>query len=587
MNNNLILLFNDFYQLYLNGIDSEYIIKSYISKNLLLLDKNGYIKNYKIVDKIQINDINIIKLEFANKLIGYLYFEFIDDNINLNNCNIDFNLFITYLSLLLHNCKYIERPTLINCCIFNNILDNIQDGIIITDNNFNMLFINSNFKVILELLNYKDLSNINLFTIFPILNSQLDKCNLFKNRRIHYDLNIDSNKLYLKLIINTIINNDINYNLIIITNRKKDSYSNNNISILSHELRNPLQSINLATYILQYKDIPDDITKYVTIINKSVYDMKKIINDVYDISKINSNDIILNIENINIKEIIDDIIFDFNQYIINDSITFTYKINETVPSFLFTDSTRLKQIIINLLSNSIKYSKINNKNIINFIVDYEDTNVKFIIEDTGIGIKDDEIKNLFKYKSVTTNNNIIKCDSNGFGLYICNKLAHLLGGKIEIKSKYMIGTTFILIHPLKLGNNDIIFKKNIEELRFNGNILIVDDNEINAYLFKNIIDNLKFSDRINSTLNIDICLSGEIAIDLCKLKDYNLIFMDINMKGIDGIITSKILRKNNYTGKIIAATGNHEFIIDKTIFNDFIIKPFDDNNIIDLFQKYL
>ncbi len=151
----------------------------------------------------------------------------------------------------------------------------------------------------------------------------------------------------------------------------------------------------------------------------------------------------------------------------------------------------------------------------------------------------------------------------------------------------MTGTTFIVTHPLKLENNDIIFKKNIEELTFNGNILIVDDNENNAYLFKNIIDNLKFSDRINSNLNIDICLSGEIAIDLCKLKTYELIFMDINMKGIDGIYTSKILRKNNFIGNIIATTGNHEINLDKTIFNDIMIKPFDDNNIIDIFQKYL
>lgn len=592
--NNIILLFNDYYQLYLNGLDSEFIIESYIDKSLSIIDKNNYINHYefKLNENIQLeknfND-NIFILEFSNEYLGYIKLDYTN---NENNINIsELKLFTSYLSILIYNCKYIARPTPVNCSIFNEILNNINDGIIITDSNFKFLFVNSNFKIILNMLNYKDYFNLDLFTIFPILKSQLQLQigkNKFKNKKIYYELSLDTNKLNLKLIINTIIQNNILYNMITISNRKKDN-TLNNISLLSHELRNPLQSINLANYLLQSKYLTDDNKKYLNIINKATYDMKKIINDVYDITKLDSNDIELNIENINAKELIEDIVFDFNEYICNDYITFNYEITDNVPIYFFTDSTRLKQIIMNLLSNSIKYSKINKKNIINFKIDFNGIYIIFIIEDTGIGIKEEDIGNLFKYKSVTTNNNIIKCDSNGFGLYICNKLAQLLGGKIEIKSKYMIGTTFILYHPLKLENNDIIFKKNIKEITLNGNILIVDDNENNAQLFKNMIDNFKYADKINSNLNIDICLSGEICIELCKLKEYDLIFMDINMTGIDGITTSRLLRKNNYNRKIIAATGNHELNLDldKTIFNDKIIKPFDNNTILDIFHKYL
>lgn len=585
MNNEIILLFNDYYQLYLNGLDSEYIINSFILKTFDLIDKNKLIYDFKIINSLDasINDKYIYNLEFSGQLLGYL-------KITLNYENKIFiinNLFLSYLSILMYNCKYIKRPTPVNCSIFNEILNNIKDGIIITDTNFNILFSNSSFKIILNLLKYTNVTNLNFYTIFPILESQLERNNIFKNRKIHYDLNIDTHQLNLKFVINTLSHNDIFYNLIIVTNRKKEIIKNDNISLLSHELRNPLQSINLANYLLQNKSISDDIKKYLDIINKATYDMKKIINDVYDISKIDSNEIMLSIENINIHELISDIIFDFNQFISKDNIEFNYKIDSNVPEYLFTDSTRLKQIIMNLLGNSIKYSKIDAKNNIIFTITFDNQNIKFIIEDRGIGIKENEISNLFKFKSITSNNNIVKCNSNGYGLYICNKLAQLLGGKIEIKSTYMIGTTFIIIHPLKLGNNDIIFKKKLEELIFNGKILIVDDNEQNAELFKNIIDNLKFSDKINSNLKIDICLSGEIAIDMCKLNTYDIIFMDINMKGIDGINTSKILRKNNFSGKIIAATGNVNTEIDKNIFNDRIIKPFDDTVIIDMFQKFL
>ena len=356
--------------------------------------------------------------------------------------------------------------------------------------------------------------------------------------------------------------------------------------MLSHELRNPLQTIILASSLLSKNINNQQINKYIKMIIQSSNEMKKIINDILDLNKIISNEMNLNIENINIKTFIESIINEINDIYVNNSHIIHTNIDMNIPTYIFTDEMRLKQIIMNLITNSIKYSKKSQKNNININIKYFTPNIHFEVEDTGIGIKEEFIGQLFEYFGQTIESSE-RNDSNGLGLFICQKLAHLLGGEIIIQSKYGEGSKFTLIHPIKLGytfNINNIFNPIIN---LNKNILIVDDIENNAILLKTILQNISF--KYNCNLTIDVTLNGEQSINLCKINKYDIIFMDINMGNIDGYTATRIIKDNGYKNIIIATTGNeHTQLIknDYVYFDNILIKPFDDTNILTILSKY-
>lgn len=268
-------------------------------------------------------------------------------------------------------------------------------------------------------------------------------------------------------------------------------------------------------------------------------------------------------------------------------------INTDAPKNLYTDSTRMNQILGNLISNSIKYSDTGD---ILLTVSYDDTNhgVLFSVIDNGIGIREDEIDRLFKDYGQTSNSFKFNIDSNGLGLCISQKIANLMGGNISVKSEFNRGSIFTLYHPIKLGFSGTMFDKKVIEIYLSGNILIVDDNESNLSLFKLLLENFNYE--YNLELNTECVSNGSDAIEVCKINNYDIIFMDINMPGIDGSTAAKIIKKNNFKGAIIATTGN---IMAKTenrtgldrnkynCFDEIIIKPFDDTIILNVLKKFL
>ena len=326
-------------------------------------------------------------------------------------------------------------------------------------------------------------------------------------------------------------------------------------------------------------------------IKSSSEEMKKIINDILDLNKINSNEMNLNIVNIDLRENILDIITEFNQLNQSDNIYKIYKIeyviDDIVPVYLFTDSLRLKQILMNLLNNAIKYSKKNKQNNIQIKVYYLDKHIYFEIQDTGIGIKQNEIEKIFEYYGQTSDS-VDRMDSNGLGLFICQKIANLLGGEILIKSTYNEGSQFIFKHPLRLGQTYNITNIFNPIINLNKKILIVDDREINGILLKTILQNMSL--KYGSNILVEVTFSGEQSIILSKINSYDIIFMDINMETIDGYSATKIIKDNGYKNIIIATTGdeNTQLIKDNYVyFNDILIKPFDELNLVNILSKFI
>jgi signal transduction histidine kinase len=581
MSREIIKLFNEYYQIYLNG-NTHNLIDSYIQKNLIYI--------FKLFNKYYLSDINnndyskytyIDAIMFNSNVVGYLYVDIEQNNIK-NEMNKDYELFLYYLGILVYNnkiLKYETKPHIFNKFkIFDEIFNILNDGIFICDKTYEILYKNNASEIFINTINCKkNKENIhNICDVFSYLKDILKPNEIFKNKKINYKC--ENNNIILNLIIsiNTVLYDNDFYNVIIITNNTKvDKLSND--SFISHELRNPLQSISFANYLLQTKNKDDILKKYLNIINKSVYDMIKIINDILDIDRIDSNKLNITIENIFIKDLLDNINFQYSSYI-NDNIDFKIIVDDNIPKTLFTDSTRTKQIILNLLINSLKYSKPNVKNNITLDLTYDFNNkcIEFNIIDNGIGIKDTDINNIFKHRynselSASSNN------SNGLGLYICNKLANLLGGYIKIDSKYMCGSKFTFIHPINLGNINLILQKNIENLNINGNILISDSIETITLLLSDILTNIKYKYDL-SNFNFNIINNKDNIIDMIETSNYDMIFIDIN--DITDINLIKILRRKNYSGKIILMTQNINIKLDQILFDGILIKPFSENDVL-------
>lgn len=383
-----------------------------------------------------------------------------------------------------------------------------------------------------------------------------------------------------------------------------DDESNNKndfIAYISHELRNPLQSILLSNSLLlneiKKNNIHDNkINKLLNTNINASNDMKKIIDDVLDLSKLENNELNISLELIELNELIDVIQNKYTQLCTNKNLNFFINLSNECPKTIYSDPCRVNQIISNLLSNAIKYSPQNSNLFLDINYDSKKHGVRFSIIDNGPGIKQEDITTLFKKFSQTSNNLKFNVNSNGIGLYISQKIARLLNGYISYKpNKNNTGSIFTLFIPIQLGMSCILFDNIRQRHNIYGNVLLVDDDDSNLFLIKAIIDNINLTK--NYVITTYTCTNGLDAINFNK-NNIDLIFMDINMEGVDGIEATKIIKSNGYGKKIIALTGNimaknenHCFDLDdKTkfvLFDDILIKPCDENKLISIFNRYL
>lgn len=501
--------------------------------------------------------------------------------------------------------------------LLEHVINISSDATIVTTNLFSIKYINQYAaNIITNIKNTQpkspySLINKNLMALLPELSTlNSSQQTIFKNKIIEVKLNEKNmyNEMYtIEFIINSVICHNKIYHIIMVYGGGDNlGYEQKNqtnfIAFLSHELRNPLQSLNMASSLLQTTlgsrlNEPENekVKSYTLSIQRSCNEMKKIISDILNLSKIEANEFSIDCSFHNIKEIANDI---YNEYLpVAHEKNLQLELNlieENLPETLFTDDIRLHQILSNLILNAIKYSK---KGKITLTIKYSNIqgnhNIEFLVSDEGKGIRKEEIKKLFKQFCQTSCSD--KFDSNGLGLCISQKIAYLLGGKITAQSEHGKGSIFTLIHPIRLGNSGT-YKKYINPTeKITGNILIVDDNESNLDLFEQLLKN--FNKLYEFNLNVNIARDGNDAIVLCKEHKYDIIFMDINMPIMDGCTASKIIKNNGYIGHIIATTGNilakkenHGHCNDTekySYFDDVIIKPYDSDTILKILKKIL
>ena len=358
---------------------------------------------------------------------------------------------------------------------------------------------------------------------------------------------------------------------------------------MSHELRTPLNAILGFANILK-KSMNTNIQEKenLNIIKKSGEHLLNIINEILELSKIEAGKIEINPKNFDFFELIKEIedIFAFRCEAKN--LKFEINLSNDLPNFIKTDEQRLRQILINLLGNALKFT---NEGQISLYIYNLNNKLFFEVKDTGIGIDITNQEKIFKpFEQVKLNN--YTQQGTGLGLAITKELISLLGGTIYVKSQINKGSEFYFsINYEKVNMAELTLKSQAKEIigikKFQDEktILVVDDIKENRDLIVQLLAFYGFK-----TLQAN---SGLLALKLFEKEKIDLIFMDILMEDLDGLETTKIIRKkqNNSNIPIIALSANvFEEDIKQAIkagANDFLRKPVEEKDILSMLKKYL
>ena len=360
------------------------------------------------------------------------------------------------------------------------------------------------------------------------------------------------------------------------------------ISTISHELRTPLYGVIGITDIIaeEHKELHN--SKHLKSLKFSAKYLLALVNDILKVYKIEEQKVVLENTIFNLEDELETIV-DSLQIIANKTENeLIFEVDKNIPEFLFGDKIRLSQILINLISNSLKFTKKGTVKITAYINEVTTSGVimKFQVIDNGIGIPIIYQDKVFD-KFVQIERKEDDYQGTGLGLTIVKKLVGLFKGEVSFESEEDKGTTFTVYLPFDSGvekAKEIINLSEVDLSNYsNYKILVVEDNKINQVVTKKLLENHKFICTI-----VD---DGYKAIELLKTETFDAILMDINMPKINGFETSKIIRKTDLNIPIIAVTAFDKQEIEERLndaqINDVIVKPFEPSKLFQIIYRLI
>ncbi|MCK5373725.1 MAG: response regulator [Alphaproteobacteria bacterium] len=365
------------------------------------------------------------------------------------------------------------------------------------------------------------------------------------------------------------------------------------LAVVSHEIRTPMNGILGMVQLLEKTTLSKTQNDYMDTIRKSGDTMMALLNDILDFEKIERSSMILEVLNFDVHRLIDDIVILMSGHASQKDITLSSNINmATVPHIVSGDPTRLRQVLLNLVNNSIKFT---NKGGVTIHVErLRGSNqgikdrIRFSVKDTGIGLSREGLRKLFTPFAQAENSTTRKYGGTGLGLTISNRLIKAMGGEISVDSIEGQGSTFFFDLDMIIQNEQGQDKEAVDEHLESKDhipeakpmkILVTEDNEMN----RKVLDGL-LSQKGHT---LYMAANGLEALEICLNQKPDLVFMDIQMGGMDGLETTRKLRRQVDPDvaniPVIALTGNVMLEDIQEYFeigmNGFLAKPIDSHKL--------
>lgn len=370
-------------------------------------------------------------------------------------------------------------------------------------------------------------------------------------------------------------------------NRAKTAFLSN----MSHEIRTPMNAIiGLDNIALSDVDISDRTKEYLEKIGTSAHHLLSIINDILDMSRIESGRMIINNEEFSFSKIMDQVNTIIGGQCHNKGIKYGFFMDDNLSDYYIGDDMKLKQILINVLGNAVKFTPRGGN--VTFKVEktaeFEGNNtITFTITDTGIGMSESYLPRIFDAFSQEDTSSTNQYGSTGLGMPITKSLVELMNGNIEVSSKKHEGTTFVITITLKESSRKYI-DNDVDDISPNDmEVLVIDDDVVACEHAKLVLGQVG--------IKCDIALSGAEGLEMIKLRHtrrepYNLILVDWKMPDMDGIETTRQIRDSIglESAIIILTSFNWDDVIDEAReagVDTFVPKPLMASNVMDEFKE--
>ena len=363
----------------------------------------------------------------------------------------------------------------------------------------------------------------------------------------------------------------------------------NFLANMSHEIRTPINAVLGMDEMILRESEDEKIIEYARTIEGAGRTLLSLINDILDFSKIEAGNMEIVKADYDLSSVLNDVVSMIHVKAQQKNLELIVDVNPSTPEHLYGDEMRLRQIMINVLNNAVKYTK---KGSVTLRLAFDQAGADIInliisITDTGVGIREKDMEKLFgKFQRLDQNKNRT-VEGSGLGLAIVHNLLELMKGSIDVQSVYGEGSTFTITLPQKVVSNDMVGdfrdkagKTNEEQPKYkesfqapNAKVLVVDDTPVNVVVVKNLLK--------KTQVQVDGAGSGMECLNKAQGQKYDLIFLDYRMPMMDGIETLKRLREiqdnPNMDTPVVALTANaisgarERFI--KEGFDDYMTKP--------------
>ncbi len=372
-----------------------------------------------------------------------------------------------------------------------------------------------------------------------------------------------------------------------------NQYKSEFLANTSHEIRTPLNAILGFSDVLSREKLTETQLEYLNIIRRAGQNLLGLINDILDYSKIEAGRLTVDKIDCSLLNLIAEVDSLLRPGAQEKNLGFGISFGSKIPAIIHTDPSRLRQCLINLINNAIKFTESGSIWVQVEVTDNH--NIIIAVKDTGIGIAEDKISLIFQTFTQADGSTTRKFGGTGLGLSITKKIVEKLGGTMEVLSELNKGSEFIISIPAGVDLKQTKWidtdKIEVEDIMNNsyqfepllGHILVTEDNKSNQTLIRVLLERMG--------LTLDIAEDGKQAVDMIPQKNYDLVLMDIQMPNMNGYEATQMLRKNGYDLPVIALTanamtGDSEKCIQAGC-NDYISKPVKQNILHETLCKYL